>query len=53
MACSEGAFLQTVGARILYFLANVIFRIFASQCHNSLIAARQTANNLSPIAKKI
>ena len=42
MVCSEVAFLQTAGARI-----------FFSQCHNSLVlAARQIANNLTPIAKK-
>ena len=42
MACSEVAFLHTAGARI-----------FSSQCHYSLVfAARQIANNLSPIAKK-
>ena len=41
MACSEVAFLQTAGVRI-----------FFSQCHNSLVfAARQIANNLSPVAK--
>ena len=42
MACSEVAFLQTAGAQI-----------FSCQCHNSLVfAARQIANNISPIAKK-
>ena len=42
MACSKVAFLQTAGAQI-----------FSSQNHNSLMfAARQIANNLSPIAKK-
>ena len=51
MACSEVAFLQTAGHE--YFLANVILRIFFSQCHNSLVyVAQQIANNLSPIAKK-
>ena len=46
MACSEvAAFLQTAGA---YFVSNI-----SSQCRNSLVfAARQTANNLSQIAKK-
>ena len=34
-------------------LGHIIFRIFPSQYHNSLVfAARQIANNLSPIAKK-
>ena len=42
MVCSEVAFLQTAGAQI-----------FFSLCHNSLVlAARQIANNLTPIAKK-
>ena len=46
MACSEVAFSQTAG--------HIILRIFSSQCHNSLVfAARQIANNLSPIAKNI
>ena len=49
MACSEvAAFLQTTG-----MLGYIIFRIFSSQCHNNLVfAARQIANNLSPITKK-
>ena len=34
-------------------LGHIIFRIFSSQCHNSLVfAVWQIANNLSPIAKK-
>ena len=47
MACSEvAAFLQTAGAQY-------IFRIFSSQCHNSLVfTGRKTANSVSPIAKK-
>ena len=47
MACSEvAAFLHTAGA-------HYILHIF-SQRHNSLVfAARQTANSLSSIAKKI
>ena len=46
MACSEVAFLPTAGAHYS------LFPIFFSQCHNSLVfAARQIANNLSPIAK--
>ena len=47
MACSEVvAFLLTAG--------HIIFRIFSSQCHNSLVfAARQIASNLSPIAEKL
>ena len=46
MACSEAAaFLQIAG--------HIIIRKFSSQCHNRLVfAARQIANNLSPIAKK-
>ena len=52
MPCSEVAFLQTAGVR--RFSSHVIFQIFSSQCHNSLVfAARQIANNLSPIAKKL
>ena len=45
MACSEvAAFLKLLG--------HIIFRIFSRQCHNSLVlAARQIANNLSPIAE--
>ena len=45
MACSEvAAFLKLLG--------HITFRIFARQCHNSLVfVARQIANNLSPIAK--
>ena len=36
-----------------YVLGHFIFRIFSSQCHNSLVfAARQIANNQSPMAKK-
>ena len=35
-------------------LERILFRMFSSQCHNSLVlAARQIANNLSQIAKKI
>ena len=50
MACSKVTFLQT--AEHEHFLANAIFRIFSSQCHNSLVfAARQIANNVSPVAK--
>ena len=47
MVCSEvAAFLQTAG--------HIIFPIFSSQCHSSLVfAVRQIANNLSPIANKI
>ena len=46
MSCSEVAFLPTAGG-------HVVFRIFSSQCHNSLVfAARQMANNLSPVAQK-
>ena len=47
MACSEvAAFLQTAGE---HYISNV-----SSQCHNSSVfAARQIANNMSPIAKKI
>ena len=45
MACSEVAFLQTAEA---YYISNI-----SSQTHDSFVfAARQTANNLSPIAKK-
>ena len=46
MACIDvAAFLQTAGA--------IIFQIFSSRCHYSLMfAARQIANNLSPIAKQ-
>ena len=46
MTCSEVAFPQTAGAHyvIEYFLANVI-TVY-------LFAARQIANNLSPIDKK-
>ena len=45
MTCFEIALLQTAG--------HITFRIFSSQCPNSLVfAARQLANNLSPIAKK-
>ena len=48
MACSEvPAFLQTAGAHYI----SIIFH-FSSQLRNSLVsAARQIANNLSPIAK--
>ena len=46
MACSEVAFLQTAWAHYN------LFQIFSSQCQSSLVfAARQIANNLSPIAK--
>ena len=47
MACSEeAAFQQTAPA---HYIPNI-----SSQCHNSLVdAARQIANSLSPIAKKI
>ena len=35
-------------------LGHIMFRIFSSQCHNSLVfAGRQIANNLSRIAKKL
>ena len=35
-------------------LGQIIFRIFCSQCHNSLVfAAPQIANNLSSVAKKL
>ena len=49
MASSEvPAILLTAGADY------TVFRIFCSQCHNSLVfAAPQIANNLSPIAKKL
>ena len=44
MACSEAA----------AFLRHVELGMFSSQCHDSLVfAARQIANTLSPIAKKI
>ena len=44
VACSGVAFLQTAG--------QIIFRVFSSECHNSLVfAARQIANNMSPIAE--
>ena len=46
MACFEVAFPQTAG---VHYISNI-----SSQCHNSLVfAARQIANNLSPIAKKL
>ena len=47
MACSEvTAFLRLLG--------HIIFQIFSNQCHNSLVfAARQIANNLQRIAKKL
>ena len=45
MACSEVAFVQSAGA---HYISNN-----CGQCRNSLaFAARQIANNLSPIAKK-
>ena len=50
MACSK------VAAFLVFckLMGHIIFRMFSSQCHNSLVfAARQIANNLSPIAKKI
>ena len=47
MACSEVT-------AFLLLLGHIIFRIFSNQCHNSLVfAARQIANNLQRIAKKL
>ena len=48
MACSEVALQQIAGA---YYISNVFY---SSQRHNSLVfVARQIANNLLPIPKKI